>query len=412
MLGVSVYNRGVQEDINMSKVLAVNCGSSSLKFQLFEMDTESVITSGIIERIGMEDSIFTIKYNGTKDKQVFAVPTHQEAVQVLLDTINAKKIVERLDELKGIGHRDEQGGPYFDSSCVVDDDVIAKIDELSPLAPLHNPAHIIGIKAFKEAIPTAGAVVVFDTAFHHSIKPENAVYPIPYKFYEENKIRKYGAHGTSHYYVSKRTQELLGNPEHANIIVCHLGAGASLCAVKDGKSIDTSMGLTPLAGVMMATRSGDIDASVVDHLIENLGYDMKTVFKMLNKESGLLGVSGVSGDMRDIIDAKDAGNQRAELAFNMFRKRVADYIGSYFVELGHVDAISFTAGIGENSFIAREAIIDLIKEALGIVLDDKANVEGHGERLISAPESKIKVFVVPTDEELVIARDTKELLNL
>ena len=357
----------------MSKVLAVNCGSSSLKFQLFEMDTESVITSGIIERIGMEDSIFTIKYNGTKDKKVFAVPTHKEAVQVLLDTLIEKKIVERLDEIKGIGHRVVQGGPYFDGSCVVDDDVIAKIDELSPLAPLHNPAHIIGINAFKEAIPTAGAVVVFDTAFHHSIKPENAVYPIPYKFYEENKIRKYGAHGTSHYYVSKRTQELLGNPEHANIIVCHLGAGASLCAVKDGKSIDTSMGLTPLAGVMMATRSGD---------------------------------------MRDIIDAKDAGNQRAELAFNMFRKRVADYIGSYFVELGHVDAISFTAGIGENSFIAREAIIDLVKEALGIVLDDKANVEGHGERLISAPESKIKVFVVPTDEELVIARDTKELLNL
>lgn len=396
----------------MSKVLAVNCGSSSLKFQLFEMDTESVITSGIIERIGMEDSIFTIKYNGTKDKKIFAVPTHKEAVQVLLDTLIEKKIVERLDEIKGIGHRVVQGGPYFDSSCVVDDDVIAKIDELSPLAPLHNPAHIIGINAFKEAIPTAGAVVVFDTAFHHSIKPENAVYPIPYKFYEENKIRKYGAHGTSHYYVSKRTQELLGNPEHANIIVCHLGAGASLCAVKDGKSIDTSMGLTPLAGVMMATRSGDIDASVVDHLIENLGYDMKTVFKMLNKESGLLGVSGVSGDMRDIIDAKDTGNQRAELAFNMFRKRVADYIGSYFVELGHVDAISFTAGIGENSFIAREAIIDLVKEALGIVLDDKANVEGHGERLISAPESKLKVFVVPTDEELVIARDTKELLNL
>lgn len=396
----------------MSKVLAVNCGSSSLKFQLFEMNTESVITSGIIERIGMEDSIFTIKYNGTKDKKVFAVPTHKEAVQVLLDTLIEKKIVEHLDEIKGIGHRVVQGGPDFDGSCVVDDDVIAKIDELSPLAPLHNPAHIIGIKAFKEAIPTAGAVVVFDTAFHHSIKPENAVYPIPYKFYEENKVRKYGAHGTSHYYVSKRTQELLGNPEHANIIVCHLGAGASLCAVKDGKSIDTSMGLTPLAGVMMATRSGDIDASVVDHLIENLGYDMKTVFKMLNKESGLLGVSGVSGDMRDIIDAKDAGNQRAELAFNMFRKRVADYIGSYFVELGHVDAISFTAGIGENSFIAREAIINLIKEALGIVLDDKANVEGHGERLISAPESKIKVFVVPTDEELVIARDTKELLNL
>ena len=396
----------------MAKIMAVNAGSSSLKFQLLEMPSELVICSGIVERIGLEEGIFTIKHNGQKKTEKLPIPDHKVAVSLLLEALVKEKIVEKLEEIEGVGHRIVHGGEYFDSSAVVNEDVVSKVEELCELAPLHNPAHLVGYRAFKEALPGVGHVFVFDTAFHQTLDRERYLYPLPLEYYTDYKIRKYGAHGTSHYYVSKRTQELLGNPEHANIIVCHLGAGASLCAVKDGKSIDTSMGLTPLAGVMMATRSGDIDASVVDHLIENLGYDMKTVFKMLNKESGLLGVSGVSGDMRDIIDAKDAGNQRAELAFNMFRKRVADYIGSYFVELGHVDAISFTAGIGENSFIAREAIINLIKEALGIVLDDKANVEGHGERLISAPESKIKVFVVPTDEELVIARDTKELLNL
>ena len=396
------------------KILVINAGSSSLKYQLIDMDNEQVMAKGLCERIGIDGRLTYQPAGGEKNVSEKAMPTHTEAIQFVIDALTDADtgVVKSLDEIGAVGHRVVHGGEKFAKSVVVTPEVKAAIAECNDLAPLHNPAHIIGIKAFKEAIPTAGAVVVFDTAFHQTLDRERYLYPLPLEYYTDYKIRKYGAHGTSHYYVSKRTQELLGNPEHANIIVCHLGAGASLCAVKDGKSIDTSMGLTPLAGVMMATRSGDIDASVVDHLIENLGYDMKTVFKMLNKESGLLGVSGVSGDMRDIIDAKDAGNQRAELAFNMFRKRVADYIGSYFVELGHVDAISFTAGIGENSFIAREAIIDLIKEALGIVLDDKANVEGHGERLISAPESKIKVFVVPTDEELVIARDTKELLNL
>ena len=398
------------------KVLVLNCGSSSLKYQLIDMENESVLCKGLVERIGIEGSVLKHEKEGLAEKYVVEQPMkdHKDAIKLVLDAVVDEKVgaVKDMKEIDAVGHRVVHGGEKFACSAVITPEVEEALKECIDLAPLHNPANLMGIDACRAILPDVPMVGVFDTAFHHSIKPENAVYPIPYKFYEENKIRKYGAHGTSHYYVSKRTQELLGNPEHANIIVCHLGAGASLCAVKDGKSIDTSMGLTPLAGVMMATRSGDIDASVVDHLIENLGYDMKTVFKMLNKESGLLGVSGVSGDMRDIIDAKDTGNQRAELAFNMFRKRVADYIGSYFVELGHVDAISFTAGIGENSFIAREAIIDLVKEALGIVLDDKANVEGHGERLISAPESKIKVFVVPTDEELVIARDTKELLNL
>ena len=398
----------------MSKVLAVNCGSSSLKFQLFEMNTESVITSGIIERIGMEDSIFTIKYNGTKDKKVFAVPTHKEAVQVLLDTLIEKKIVEHLDEIKGIGHRVVQGGPYFDGSCVVDDDVIAKIDELSPLAPLHNPAHIIGIKAFKEAIPTAGAVVVFDTAFHHSIKPENAVYPIPYKFYEENKIRKYGAHGTSHKYVSEQVIKELGNPKHSRIIVCHLGNGASLSAVLDGKCIDTSMGFTPLAGVMMGSRCGTIDPSIMPYLCKKLNKTPDEVLDIYNKKSGMLGISGISSDSRDIENALfNEGDERALLTGLLYSRIVSKYIGQYFVELGGLDAIAFTAGVGENAAYLRRLIIDDCSRALGVFLNEESNaIRSDENRLISHQFSKIDVFVIPTNEEVEIARDTMKLLHL
>ena len=398
----------------MSKVLAVNCGSSSLKFQLFEMNTESVITSGIIERIGMEDSIFTIKYNGTKDKKVFAVPTHKEAVQVLLDTLIEKKIVEHLDEIKGIGHRVVQGGPYFDGSCVVNDDVIAKIDELSPLAPLHNPAHIIGIKAFKEAIPTAGAVVVFDTAFHHSIKPENAVYPIPYKFYEENKIRKYGAHGTSHKYVSEQVIKELGNPKHSRIIVCHLGNGASLSAVLDGKCIDTSMGFTPLAGVMMGSRCGTIDPSIMPYLCKKLNKTPDEVLDIYNKKSGMLGISGISSDSRDIENALfNEGDERALLTGLLYSRIVSKYIGQYFVELGGLDAIAFTAGVGENAAYLRRLIIDDCSRALGVFLNEESNeIRSDENRLISHPFSKIDVFVIPTNEEVEIARDTMKLLHL
>lgn len=396
----------------MSKVISVNAGSSSLKFQLFEMDDESVITSGVIERIGMEDSIFTIKYNGEKEVKTLPIKDHKVAVQLLLDTLIEKNIVKDLEEIKGVGHRVVQGGSYFDSSVVIDDDVVNKIDELKSLAPLHNPAHLTGYYAFKEAIPNAGAVAVFDTAFHQTLEPKAYIYPIPYHFYTDYKIRKYGAHGTSHYYVSQRVIDLLGNPEHSKIIVAHLGAGGSLTAVKDGKSINTSMGFTPLAGIMMGTRSGDVDPSVIDYLIEEVGMDMKDVIKMLNKESGLLGVSGVSSDFRDVQQAAVNGNERAKLAIDIFYRRVVAYIGRYFVALGGVDAIAFTAGIGENSFFARKGIISLLEEAFGIVLDEEANEHGEGERLITKPESKVKIFVIPTNEELVIARDTKRLLNL
>lgn len=396
----------------MAKIIAVNAGSSSLKFQLFEMDNETVITSGVIERIGLEDSIFTIKYNGEKDVKTLPIPTHKEAVALLLETLIDKKIVDSLDDIKGVGHRVVQGGSYFQGSAVIDDYVIEKIDELKQLAPLHNPAHLTGYYAFKEAIPNAGAVAVFDTAFHQTLEPRCYVYPIPYRFYEDHKIRKYGAHGTSHFYVSSRARDLLGNPEHSKIIVAHLGAGGSLSAVKDGKCINTSMGFTPLAGIMMGTRSGDLDASVVEYLVNTLNIDMAEVIRILNKESGLLGISGVSSDFRDVQAAAEAGNERAQLAIQIFFRRVIAYIGRYFIALGGCDAICFTAGIGENSAYARKEIITLVSEALGIVLDDDANENGKGERLITKPESKIKVFVIPTNEELVIARDTQRLLGL
>lgn len=396
----------------MSKVIAVNAGSSSLKFQLFEMDDETVITSGVVERIGLEDSIFTIKYNGEKDVKTMGIPTHKEAVALLLEILIEKNIVKSLEEIKGVGHRVVQGGSYFQSSAIIDDYVVEKIDELKSLAPLHNPAHLTGYYAFKEAIPNAGAVAVFDTAFHQTLEPRCYVYPIPYRFYEDYKIRKYGAHGTSHFYVSSRARDLLGNPEHSKIIVAHLGAGGSLSAVKDGKCINTSMGFTPLAGIMMGTRSGDLDASVVEYLANTLEIDMKEVIRILNKESGLLGISGVSSDFRDVQKAAEEGNERAKLALEIFFRRVIAYIGRYFIALGGCDAIAFTAGIGENSAYARKQILTLVSEALGIVIDDDANENGKGERLITKPESKIKVFVIPTNEELVIARDTKRLLNL
>jgi len=396
----------------MSKIIAVNAGSSSLKFQLFEMDDESVITSGVIERIGLPNSIFTIRYHGKKDVTTTDITDHKVAVQLLLETLLSKQIVQSLEEIKGVGHRVVQGGSYFKESAIIDDSVIQRIDELKSLAPLHNPAHLTGYFAFKEAIPSANAVAVFDTAFHQTLEPRCYIYPIPYKYYTEHKVRKYGAHGTSHYYVSNRVIDLLGNPENSKVIVAHLGAGGSLTAVKNGKSVNTSMGFTPLAGIMMGTRSGDLDPSVLDYLIEEVGMDIHDVISMLNKESGLLGVSGVSSDFRDVEQAANEGNERARLAIDIFYRRVIAYIGRYFVALGGVDAIAFTAGIGENSFTARKEIIDLLSEAFGIVIDEDANRNGTGERLITKPESKVKIFVIPTNEELVIARDTKRLLNL
>ena len=395
------------------KIMSVNAGSSSLKFKLYEMPEEKVITSGIAERIGHEDGIFRIKkLDGTERKEVLPILDHATAVDLLLKALIDEKIISSLEEIKGIGHRVVQGGKYFSCSAEFNQYTEDRVKELIPLAPLHNGAHLVAFHAFKNALPNVGNVAVFDTAFHQTLEPKSYIYPIPYKYYVENKVRKYGAHGTSHFYVSSRCREMMGNPEHSRIIVAHLGAGGSLTAVKDGKSINTSMGFTPLAGIMMGTRSGDVDPSVIDYLIEEVGLDMKEVIKMLNKESGLLGVSGVSSDFRDVQEAAANGNERAQLALDIFFRRVIAYIGRYFIALGGVDAICFTAGIGENSFFARKEICNLLAEALGIEIDDDANVNGKGDRLISTPNSKVKVYVIPTNEELVIARDTKRLLNL
>ena len=396
------------------KVLVINCGSSSLKYQLIDSETESVLAKGLCERIGIDGALTHQPAGKDKIKSTPAMPDHKTAIGIVIDQLTDKEngVVESLDEIGAVGHRIVHGGEKFTKSCLITDEVIKEVEECSVFAPLHNPAGLIGVRACQELMPGLPMVAVFDTAFHQTLEPKSYIYPIPYKYYAENKVRKYGAHGTSHFYVSSRCREMMGNPEHSRIIVAHLGAGGSLTAVKDGKSINTSMGFTPLAGIMMGTRSGDVDPSVIDYLIEEVGLDMKEVIKMLNKESGLLGVSGVSSDFRDVQEAAANGNERAQLALDIFFRRVIAYIGRYFIALGGVDAICFTAGIGENSFFARKEICNLLAEALGIEIDDDANVNGKGDRLISTPNSKVKVYVIPTNEELVIARDTKRLLNL
>lgn len=396
----------------MAKIIAVNAGSSSLKFQLFEMNDESVIASGVVERIGFEDAIFTLKFNGEKFEQTLPIPDHKKGVELLLESLIEHHVVESLNEIQGVGHRIVQGGDLFSDSVIFDQNVANGIASIANLAPLHNQAHLTGYYAFKEAMPGVGHVAVFDTAFHSTMAPETYLYAVPYEYYEKNHVRRYGFHGSSHRYVSGRCIELMGSPEHSKIIVCHLGAGGSLCAVKDGKSINTSMGLTPLAGIMMGSRCGEIDPSVVTFIMSETGETASRMDTIMNKESGLLGVSGVSSDYRDVEAAANEGNERAQIALKIFARRVADFIGSYYVQLGGVDAICFTAGIGENSFTARANIINEIKDALGVEIDEEANRSREPDRLISTPNSKVKVYVIPTNEELVIARDTKRLLNL
>lgn len=397
----------------MTKIMAVNAGSSSLKFQLFNMPEETVITSGIVERIGFEDGIFTIKVDGEKVKTVCPIKDHSVAVDMLLKALVEHKIVASYDEIDACGHRVVQGGPYFADSCVVDADSEAKVEELNELAPLHNPANLIGMRAFRKALPHAKHVFVFDTAFHATMAEENYLYALPYKYYTEHQVRKYGAHGTSHKYVSGRAIEMLGNPEHSKIIVCHLGNGASLSAVKDGVCIDTSMGFTPLAGVMMGTRSGDVDPSVLPYVMRKENLNINEMLDVLNKKSGMLGVSGISSDSRDIENAYHEGNEAAIRTSKLYARIVAKYIGSYFVELGGVDAIAFTAGLGENAAYLRTLIIDDIKEAMGVEIDEALNGVRSGEdRIISTETSKVKVMIIPTNEEVMIARDTVRLLNL
>ena len=389
------------------KILAVNAGSSSLKFTAYEMPEETNLISGVFERIGMEDSFYTIKFNGEKIKKEIDLPNHEVAFKTLMDELIDNGVVKNYDEIKGIGHRIVQGGSYFDKTVVVDEEVVSKIDELAALAPLHNPAAIVGIRAAQAVVPNATQTVVFDTAFHQTMPEENYMYALPYEWCEEYQIRKYGAHGTSHKYVAARMNEILGR-YNTRLITCHIGNGASISAVEEGRCIDTSMGLTPNAGLIMGTRCGDIDATIVPYMMDKLKINSKKMDEILNKKSGLLGISGESSDSRDIEDGINRGNERCILAQKMYVRRIIDYIAKYYVELGGCDAIVFTAGVGENSIHTRHEVLDGLK-ALGVEIDDEANNVRGEERLITTENSLIPCYIIPTNEELMIARDTYDL---
>ena len=391
----------------MAKTLAINAGSSSLKFQLLEMPSETVIAKGQIERIGLPESVFTMKFNGEKTEIVRDIADHKEAIEEMLEQFRAQNVADK-SEITGVGHRVVAGGEWFNKSVIVDEEVLHKIHRLADYAPLHNPANATGIEVFQELLPDAISVAVFDTAFHQTLPRENYLYPLPYEYYTKYGARKYGAHGTSHRYVAERTADILGKPlEELKIITLHLGAGASITAIKDGKSFDTSMGFTPLAGLMMATRAGDVDPSLIYYIQEREGLSNGEMLKILNNKSGLLGVSTLSSDMRDLEEVADT-NEHAKLALDMFLNRVIRYLGQYTFEMGGVDAIVFTAGIGENAANVREDIIDRL-DFLGIKLDKEANNVRGVERVISTDDSTAKVLLVPTNEELEIARDVERL---
>lgn len=395
------------------KILVLNCGSSSLKYQLIDMDTESVLAKGNYEKIGIQGSFLTHKVNGEKFKIEKDVPSHDEAIaQVIAQLTDAEHgVIKDVAEIDAVGHRTVHGGEKFAKSVVITDEVIQGIIDCSELAPIHNPASLAGIKACQKLMPGKPMVAVFDTAFHQTMPEEAYIYNIPYEYYEKYRIRKYGFHGTSHRFVAKRVAELMNKPEEElKIVNCHLGQGASLCAIKGGKSIDTSMGLTPLAGIPMGTRSGDLDPSIVTFLMSHENLSPEEMDSVLNKKSGKLGISGVSNDDRDIEAAAKEGNDRAQLALDSFVYNVAGLLGKYITILKGVDAITFTAGIGENSADTRKQICEYL-EFMGVKIDDEKNNTRGEEIEISTPDSKIKVFVVPTNEELMIARDTLSLIK-
>lgn len=389
------------------KILSVNAGSSSLKFTLFEMPEEKELISGVFERIGIDNSFYTIKFNGEKVKIEIELKDHKAAFELLVKELIDNKIVESLDEIAGIGHRIVQGGSYFDKTVLATEDNISVVEKLSDLAPLHNPAAITGLRAAQSVFSNATQTLVFDTAFHQTMEEEVYLYPVPYEWYTKYAVRRYGAHGTSHKYVTMRANEILGNSE-ARLITCHIGNGASISAVKAGKCVETSMGLTPNAGLMMGTRCGDIDATILPYIMEETGMSAKEMDTALNKQSGLLGISGVSSDSRDIEDGINNGDERCILAQKMYVKRIVDFIAKYYVELGGCDAIIFTAGVGENSISTRMQVMEKLA-CLGVKPDvERNNIRGK-EALITADNSKIPVYVIPTNEELMIATDTYNL---
>lgn len=389
----------------MGKVLAINAGSSSLKFQLFEMPTEKVLAKGLVERIGVDGSIFTLETETMEETVTKPMENHEEAVKFLLAQLISSEVIQSYDEIESVGHRVVHGGEYFRESVLIDDDVIAKVEEVSELAPLHNPPNLTGILAFKEALPNIPMVAVFDTAFHQTMPESSYIYSLPYEYYEKYGIRKYGFHGTSHKYVAERAAVLLDKPiDQLRLITCHLGNGASITAIDKGKSLDTSMGFTPLAGVTMGTRSGDVDPAIIPYVMEKTGMSASEVIDVFNKKSGLLALSGISNDLRDIL-AEIETNDRAVLALNIFADRIHRYIGSYAARMAGVDAIIFTAGVGENSQVVRSRILNGL-EFMGVYWDPIKNEACGREGFINYPHSPVKVMIVPTDEEVMIARDT------
>ena len=393
------------------KILVINCGSSSLKYQLFDMTDESVLCKGLVERIGIEGSKLTHKVRSEKLVVEEAMKDHTAAIKHVFDLVHEKfGVVKSLDEVNAIGHRVLHGGDKLTASTIIDENVKAKVREFIKFGPLHNPANLMGIEACESLVPGKQNVAVFDTAFHQTMPARTFMYAIPYEYYEDYRLRKFGFHGTSHRYVTLRTAELLKtDKKNLNIITVHLGNGSSIAAIKNGECYDTTMGLTPLEGLVMGTRSGDLDPTVMTFLMNEKGYSADEMNQILNKKSGVLGVSGLSSDFRDLEEAAEKGNERAQLALDMFITRVRRYVGGFMAELGHVDAISFAGGIGENSASMRKLILENMEE-YGIIIDDAKN-DTREEAVISADNSRVKVLVVPTNEELMIARDTMNLVK-
>lgn len=397
----------------MKKILAINSGSSSFKYKLFNYPSEEVVAQGQAQRIGLAVATFSLKLaDGSKYESEIKIPDHKTAIQLLLTWLPKYNVINDLKEIAGIGHRVVAGGEIFSESALIDKEKLQQIYDLSDYAPLHNPYEADGIRDFMQLLPGVPQVAVFDTSFHHTLDPVHYLYSLPYKYYEKYRARKYGAHGTSVRYVSHRAAELLNKPlNELKMIVCHLGNGASITAIKDGKSYDTSMGFSPVAGITMSTRSGDIDPSVLQYVMkkENIS-DFNKMINILNNKSGILGISDYSPDMRDIRKRAAAGDVKAKLAKDIFVNRIIKYIGSYYVDMGGLDALVFTAGIGENESLYRQAIVDKLS-VLGLKIDEKAN-SVNGEKVISAVDSKAKILIIPTNEELVIARDVVRLAQI
>ena len=391
-------------------ILIINAGSSSLKYQLMDPDTGVVSAKGLCERIGIDGRLNHSVPGRDKVVREIPMPTHSEAIAAVMEILVDAEIgvVASVDEIDAVGHRVLHGGMAFTESCLIDDACIAAIEKCIPLGPLHNPANLMGIRACQAAMPTKPQVAVFDTAFHMTMPAKAYTYAIPYEYYEKDDVRRYGFHGTSHRYVSARAVDMLGNPEHSKIICCHLGNGSSLSACVDGKVVDTTMGLGPLAGVPMGTRSGDIDATIIEYLMDRYGYDIKTMMNILNKKSGVLGISGVSSDFRDLDAAAAEGNERAQLALDKFVYEVKKDIGAYAAAMGGCDAIVFTAGVGENSIDMREKLVEGL-EYMGVKIDPEKNKTRGVEAEVQAADSKVKILVIPTNEELMIAKETAAL---